>query len=77
MTQTKYVFAKESGNHRTVFLSYLKGGIFRDSQKNMTKYLSQSNLLIEVAGLTPPCLELAPQVSMTKTSLSAWCFAFF
>lgn len=43
----------------------------------MTKYLSQSNLLIEVAELTPPCLKLAPQVSMTKTSLNAWCFAFF
>lgn len=80
MTQIKYVFAKGSGNHWTVFWSYLKRGVFRDSKKNKTKYPSQSNLLTEVAGLTPPCLKLAPQVSIAKTpltSLNTWCLAFF
>lgn len=35
---------------------------------------------MEVAWLTPPCLKLAPQVSIIKTpltSLNAWCFALF
>lgn len=33
MTQIKYVFAKGSGNHWIVFQSYLKRGLFRDSEK--------------------------------------------
>lgn len=64
-----------------MFQSYLKRGIFKDSKNNnnnnMTKYLSQSDLLMGVDRFTALCLSPAPQrLYDTDSTNFSYCVLF-